>query len=146
MPSISASVTFTVRSGKIPLERRRSHCYRGFNLAWLRGSNPDALSVIDFFDPETLRFKLKQPRTMKAGDRFEVFAPSANWNIHDNTITGCRQSVVIDAHGSDTSLLRNNLIERGSATNATHAIQVRGHFRLIDNNIAGFDEKEVPSK
>ena len=92
------------------------------------------------------RRKLREPYPMKPGDRFEIVAPSLNWLIHDNTITGCREPVVLDSHGSDASLLRNNLIERGGMTNVTQAIEVRGHFRLIDNCTVGFDEKKVPSE
>ena len=78
---------------------------------------------------------------MKSGDRFEVFAPSANWTLHDNTVTGCLRPMVLDSYGSDTSLLRNNLVERGCATNVTRAIEVRGVFKLVGNRITGFDEK-----
>ncbi|MBI5687313.1 MAG: hypothetical protein HZC54_19745 [Verrucomicrobia bacterium] len=131
--------TFVAGRGKVPMERRQSHRYRDFNLAWFRANKPDGFSIIESFDPETLRFTLKQPRDMKVGDRFEVFAPSANWNLHDNTITGCAQPVSFTGHGSDTSLFRNNLIERGGATNATQAIAGSGRFKLINNHIIGFD-------
>jgi len=138
--------TFKAGRSGIPMERRQSHRYRGFNLAWFRAGNPDGLSVIESFDPETLRFTLKQPREMKTGDRFEVFAPSANWSLHDNTITGCAQPVTLTGHGSDTSLFRNNLIERSGATNVTQAIVGTGKFTLTGNHIAGFDEKKTLTK
>jgi hypothetical protein len=80
---------------------------------------------------------------MKVGDKFEVFAPAANWNLHDNTITGCAQPVAFNAHGSDTSIFRNNLIERGGAINATQAITGNGRFKLMGNHIAGFGEKQA---
>ncbi|MFA5190724.1 MAG: hypothetical protein WC740_08360 [Verrucomicrobiia bacterium] len=131
--------SFIVRRGRIPLERRLSHRYRGWNVAWFRGTKPDGASVIESFDPETLCFKLKQPRAMKVGDRFEVFAPSANWNLHDNTITGCAQPVAFTSHGSDTSLFCDNLIERGGVTNATQAIVTTGRFKSTGNHITGFD-------
>ena len=84
---------------------------------------------------------------MKVGDRFEVFAPSANWLIHDNTLTGCLQPVVLNSHGSDTSLVRGNLIERGSAS-AAQAVAVTGQFKLLDNHLVGFDERSgaAPAK
>jgi hypothetical protein len=139
--------TFVAGRGSVPMERRLSHCYRGWNLAWFRGSKPDGLSRIESFDPETLRFQLQQPRGMKIGDRFEVFAPSANWLMHDNTVTGCLQPVVLSSHGSNTSLFRDNLIERGS-TNAAQAMAVTGRFKLIGNHIVGFDERSgvAPAK
>ena len=138
--------TFKAGRGTVPMERRLSQCYRGWNVAWFRGSKPDGFSVIESFDPETFHFKLKQPREMKVADRFEVFAPSANWNLHDNTITGCAQPIAFSSHGSDTSFFRNNLIECGGATNATQAIVVTGRFKRIGNHIAGFDEKKEPDK
>jgi hypothetical protein len=136
----------------LPIERRRiertgPERYRGWQLAWQSGK-PQTLSVIEFFDPETLRFKLREPHPMKVHDLFDVIAPSLNWNIHDNTITGCQQPVTLTSHGSDTSFFRNNLIERGGATNATQAIVVTGRFKLDGNHIAGFDEKttSAPNK
>jgi hypothetical protein len=127
------SMTFKAGRGTIPMERRLSHRYRGWNVAWFRGTKPDGFSVIESFDPEMFHFKLKQPHAMKVGDKFEVFAPNANWNLHDNTITGCAQPVAFNAHGSDTSIFRNNLIERGGATNATLAVVGSGKFTLIGN-------------
>jgi hypothetical protein len=138
--------TFKAGRGIIPMERRLSHRYRGWNVAWFRGTKPDGFSVVESFDPETFHFKLKQPHAMKVGDKFEVFAPSANWNLHDNTLTGCAQPVAFTGHGSDTSFFRNNLIERGGETNAIRAIIVTGKFKLIGNHITGLDEKEVPAK
>ena len=99
-------------------------------------------SAIESFDPETLRFTIKEPREIRAGDRFEVFAPSANWNLHDNTISGCAQAVVFNNHGSDTSMFRNNLIERGGATNAAQAVVGTGKLKMDGNHIVGFDEKK----
>jgi hypothetical protein len=139
--------TFVAGRGSVPVERRLSHRYRGFNLAWFRGNKPDGRSRIESFDPETLRFQLQEPREMKIGDRFEVFAPSANWLMHDNTLTGCLQPVVFGSHGSNTSLFRDNLIERGSA-NATQAVTVTGQFKLIGNQLVGFEERSgaAPAK
>jgi hypothetical protein len=127
-----------------PLERRASHCYRGWNLAWLgTGTQPTAFSVIEAFDPETLQFKLRQPHTMKPGDRFEVFPTSgANWTIHDNTIAGCLHPLMLDAYGSETSLVRGNLITRDDATGVTAAVELRGRFNLVGNLFSGFDEKD----
>ncbi|MBI5686750.1 MAG: hypothetical protein HZC54_16915 [Verrucomicrobia bacterium] len=137
--------TFKAGRGIIPMERRLSHRYRRWNIAWFRGTKPDGFSVIESFDPETFHFKLKQPHAIKVGDKFEVFAPSANWNLHDNTITGCAQPVAFNNHGSDTSIFRNNLIERGGVTNATQAITGSGRFKLIGNHIIGFEGKRPES-
>ena len=126
-----------------PLETRNSHRYKGWNLAWVGGSSPNALSIIDSFDPDSLRFKLREPHEMKTGDRFEVFPPSANWNIHDNTVTSCAQPVVLDSFGSETSFLNNNIITRGDATSVKAGVEVHGRFDLIGNHISGFDEKDA---
>ncbi len=127
----------------LPLERIRPQTCVGWRLVWLDSKNKPTgtESVIEAFDPETLRFKLREPHPMKSGDRFEVVAPSLNWLVHDNTVTGCRQPVVFDSHGSDTSIFRNNLIERGGATNSIQAISGAGHFKRIDNSTGGFEEK-----
>jgi len=131
----------------LPQERIRPQMTVGWRILWLDSQGKPAAgeSIIESFDPQTLRFKLREPRPLKPNDRFEVVAPSLNWLLHDNTLTGCRQPVVLDSHGSDTSLLRNNLIERGGATNVTQAVTVSGRFKLIDNHIAGFDEKKAPA-
>ncbi|MEW6354975.1 MAG: hypothetical protein AB1696_01500 [Planctomycetota bacterium] len=125
----------------LPLEWRHSHLYRNWGMVWLQGSTPAGQSVIDAFDPATLRFKLKGPRDMKAGDAFEAFPPSANWNVHDNTIAGCGQPVLLDCYGSETTTLRDNLIARGDAAGVQHAVKLSGRVNLLGNCISGFDEK-----
>lgn len=82
---------------------------------------------------------------MKAGDRFEVFAPSANWLIHDNNFAGCNQPVTLNGHGSDTSLFRDNVIERGDVAGSIQAVVVTGRFTLVGNQVAGFDGKNGES-
>ena len=148
---LSATVTEaagsrTFRQTGLPLEWRTSHLYRNWNLVWLKAGKPAGQSVIEGYDATALQFKLKEPHDLKPGDRFEVFPPSANWNLHDNTLTGCVQPIALNAHGSDTSFFRDNLIERGGATNATQTIVGTGRFKLIGNHIAGFDEKEGLAK
>ncbi|MFA5190728.1 MAG: hypothetical protein WC740_08380 [Verrucomicrobiia bacterium] len=132
----------------LPQERICPRMCVGWHLAWLdKKSKPTgATSVIESFDPETLRFKLREPHSMKPGDRFDVIVPSANWNLHNNTFTGCTRPAVFSGHGSDTSLFRGNLIERGGTTNVTQAIIVTGQFKLIGNHIAGFGEKKESAK
>jgi hypothetical protein len=134
--------TFLTPGRAVPLERRQSHRYRLWNLAWLSGSQPQTLSTIEAFDPETLQFKLARPHAMKVGDRFEVFPPSANWNLHDNTITGCAQPVTLDNYGSETSLFRDNIISRGEAQGVQQAVVVSGRFQFTGTHISGFDEKD----
>ena len=136
-------VTFVPARGgaaSVPFERRQSHRYRGWHLGWIGGRERNRVSTIETFDPETLRFKLTRPCGMKPGDTFEVFAPSANWHIHDNTITGCVHPVVLDSYGSATSRLADNIITRGQATGVKEAVVVSGRFKLIGNHLVGFDE------
>lgn len=133
--------TFLRQGGAPPLLQRRSHGYRGWHLVWFKAGKPDGQSVIDHFDPETCRFTLREPRAMKPGDAFEMFpAMGAQWNIHDNTLSGCLRPVVLNAYGSEMSLLKDNLISRGEATGVTAAIEVAGRFMLVNNRVTGFDE------
>jgi len=132
-------------SAHLPLARRNSHRYRDWNVVWLKKNQPDGGSVIESFDPETCRFTLREPRSMKVGDVFEAYPPSANWNLHDNTITGCQQPVVLEGYGSETSLLRNNLITRGEVNDVKQALQIRGQFTVVGNQLVGFDEPAAPA-
>ena len=136
--------TFVARSRLgVPFPERRSHCYRGWNLVWLAEKKPVGSSIIDHFDPETCRFVLRDAYPAKIGQLFEVYpADGADWNIHDNTITGCLAPIVLDSYGSPTSLLRNNLVSRGEATGVAAAIEVRGCFSLVGNHVFGFDEQD----
>jgi hypothetical protein len=131
--------TFAAGYGTVPIGWV-PHLYRGWTLAWFRGGKPAGSSEIDSFEPLTSRFKLKQPRDITVGDRFEIIPRGSNWNIHDNTISGCLRPVVLDSHGSGTSVLKDNQISKGDAAGAKQAIQVeRGTFELIGNRISGFD-------
>lgn len=133
------STTF-LESG-LPLEWKDSHLYKGWNLAWLSGAQARSIYIIDSFDPDTLRFKLTKPCTMRVGDSFNVFPQkSANWNIHNNIITGCLAPVVLDSYGSETSFFKNNIITRGDTTGVKCAVEVRGNFKIVGNHISGFDE------
>ena len=115
----------------------------GWQLAWQNGSQPNTLSVIESFDPETMRFQLRDPHPMRGHDLFDVIASSLNWSIHDNTVSGCQQPVMFDSHGSDTSFFRNNVIERGGATEAQQPIVVTGKFQLDGNQVVGLGGKET---
>lgn len=134
--------TFVSGGGHVPMERRRSHRYRGYSLVWTSGGKVNGPVTVEEFDPDTLRFKLKQPAQLKPGDLYEVYPPSANWNIHDNTITGCQKPVVLDAFGSDTSLLKDNVITRREASGVDAAVIISGRFTLIGNCVSGFDEPD----
>ena len=122
----------------LPLNRIQPQTCAGWQLAWLDANSKPvgAASVIESFDPATLRFKLREAHPMKAGDRFEVIAPSLNWLIHDNTLSGCKSPVVLDSHGSATSIFRDNLIEGGGSK---QAIWGSGQFELTNNHLAGFE-------
>jgi len=134
--------TFTQGFMGIPFERRRSHRYRGWQIAWLEGDAVTGTSTITEFDPETLQFHLAEPRELAPGQVFEVFPPGgAAWLIRDNTIASCVHPMVLDSYGSPTSVVRGNLIDRGLATGVTHAIELRGDFDLIGNHVSGFNEE-----
>ncbi|MBI3948108.1 MAG: hypothetical protein HY321_19480 [Armatimonadetes bacterium] len=133
--------TFLPSGRGVPLARRQSHHCRGWNLAWLSGGQPNTLSTIESFDPETFHFRLREPREMKVGDRLEVFPPSANWRIHHNTIADCLKPVRLDSYGSPTSSFADNTITRMSATGVKEAVAVHGLFQVARNHIYGFDEE-----
>ena len=113
------------------------------SLIWSRSDKTQSqtgTSVIESFDPATLRFRLREPRTMKVGDSFEVIAPSVNWNIHNNIITACLRPAVLSSYGSSTSLFKNNLVTRGSTLKVLLGVEVHGRFQLLNNHLTGFDE------
>jgi len=131
----------TFMEASLPLEWRYSHQYQRWNVVWTNGNEVTGTSVIEAYDPTTLRFKLTAPREIRVGDTFEVGAPGpANWNIHDNTITGCLSPVVLDNYGSATSQFSRNLVSRGDAVGVGQAVAIRGRYNLIGNCITGFDE------
>ena len=99
------------------------------------------MSVIESFDPETLRFRLREPHPMKAGDRFEVIAPSVNWNIHDNIDHRLPATGRAGFLRQRDDVGQNNIVTRGEAADVKAAIEVRGRFHLIGNHVVGFDEK-----
>lgn len=128
----------------LPLERINPEMCRGWSLIWR--SNVDSkpctdISVIESFDPETLRFRLSEPCKMKAGDSFEVHSPSVNWTIHNNTITDCLHPVVLNSYGSSTSLFQDNLVSRGRTTNVKQGVEIHGRFQFVNNHVIGFDEQ-----
>ena len=125
----------------LPLEWRYTHQYQGWNLLWISEGKVTGISVIESYDPATLVFTLKSPREMKVGDFFEVYSPgAANWNIHDNTITGCQKPVILDNYGSVTNRFSLNMIDRGGAVGVKAAVTVGGWYQLIGNQVTGFDE------
>jgi len=131
----------TFLEDSLPLEWRTSHLYRGWKVIWLSGDTVKGVSVIDSFDPESLCFRLKEPRDLHVGDQFEIAPPGgANWNLHDNTITGCLNPAVLDAYGSSTSTFARNTISRGGAIGVRQALDIRGRFNVIGNLFSDFDE------
>jgi len=127
----------------LPLERIQPDNVKGWNLIWRSGKESEphtGISVVESFDPETLQFRLREPRIMKSGDRFEVKVPALNWNVHGNTITDCLKPVVLNSYGSKTSLFKNNLVTRGNTANVPIGVEIHGSFQLVDNHLIGFNE------
>lgn len=128
------------RESALPLEWRYSHQYQGWNAVWVSGSLITGTSVIEAYDPGTLRFKLKTPRAVKVGDSFEVYpTEGANWNLHDNTITGCLKPVILDTYGGSTNQFTRNQVSRGGAEGVQAAVTVSGVCHFLGNQISGFD-------
>ncbi len=131
----------TFHEASLPLEWRYTHQYQGWQVLWTSGGKVTATSTIEAYDPATLRFKLREPREITAGETFEVAPPGpANWNLHDNTITGCQRPVVLDNAGSSASWFAHNLISRGEASGVKEAIRVAGRYQLVGNRVIGFNE------
>jgi hypothetical protein len=133
--------TFKFAGGRLPLPRRRSPRYAGYSMVWTSAGKLQGPVVMDGFDRDTKLFKLRTPATLKTGDMFEVFPPAANWNIHDNLITGCLNPVILGGWGGPTTVLRANIIERGQTTGVKQALLLTGRCDLIGNRFVGFDEK-----
>ena len=120
----------------LPLEWQVSHRYRGWHIAW---RSDRTIGAIDHFDPETCRFHLLgSERPVQAGDAFELFPPQARWTIHDNTVSGCAQGMSLNVYGSATTTLRNNLIDRGDAADASCGMRLAGRVNVTGNHIIGF--------
>ena len=128
-----------------PLEINRMDLYKGWSIAWWESGEFKGMSVIEQYDPDTLRFRLREPRQMKAGDVFEFIAPSLQWTMHDNTVTDCLRPVVLDSYGSKTSQFRDNLVTRGATVKVPVGVEVHGYFQLADNRISDFDEQDAGS-
>ncbi len=138
--------TFAPGSRFIPLDERLAAQCAGWELVWLAGGKPAERSVIEAITgaggTDTVQVVLRAPRAIKPGDSFELVPPAANWTIQDNTVTDCRHPIVLDSHGSPTSIVRNNIITRGGTAEVRQAIEWRGRFTLIGNLVVGFDEPE----
>jgi hypothetical protein len=140
--------TFTRSTGPVglPIERLDPEMVKGWTIVWKADPNSpkyDGMSVIESFDPQSLRFKLREPHVMKTGDRLEIVAPSVNWTILNNTITDCIHPVVLDSYGSKTSIFRNNLLTRGNTDNVPVGLEVHGCFKIVSNRIVDFDEDKA---
>ncbi|NOZ20694.1 MAG: hypothetical protein GXP25_06350 [Planctomycetes bacterium] len=134
----------TFRCGRgIPWPRRRTHCYRGYRIAWLlRGkANPVLGPEIETFDPDKGVFRLTQDCDLKKGARFALCSPQGfRWSIHHNVIDNCTQLVDMDVFGGPTAVFADNLLSRGEAKGVKVAVEIRGLFKITDNQFAGFNE------
>jgi len=132
--------SFITNAGQVPMERRLSHRYRGWGLAL--GGGAQGLGTIEDFDPVALQFTLTAPLEVRQGMSYQVFPTrGVDWTISGNTITGCRNPVVLDSYGSASSVFEGNLITRGGTGGVTAAVDLRGRWQFCDNRIVGFDEE-----
>ena len=127
---------------EIAKEWEYSHRYCGWFLHWIEGANAGTVSAFDSFDAKTMEFKLQESLKMTVGDRFAYYPRQANWMFHHNTISGCAEPVVLDSHGSDTSMFTDNLVSCEPAIGVKEALTLKGNFAVIGNRIVGFDEKD----
>lgn len=135
--------TFKSGGGRgVPLPRRKSARYDGWNMMWISGGALQGPVTMGPFDRETNQFSLTTPTPLKTGDMFEVYPPNANWNIHDNTVTGCQTPVTLTIWGSPTTVFRDNTVDRGEASGVTQALLLTGRCDLIGNRFVGFNEPD----
>lgn len=131
----------TFRQSILPTEWPTSHLYRDWLVIWLKNDQVQGTSVIEAYDPDKQGLRLTQPRQLRVGDQFEIAPPQGvNWNLHDNTVTGCLNPVLLDAYGSSSSTFARNIISRGGAVGVQQALQLRGRFNVIGNTFSDFDE------
>ena len=131
--------------GGIPWPRRRTHCYRGYRMAWLlRGNAGLALGpAIETFDPDECVYRLVQDSGLEKGARFALCSPQGfRWSIHHNVIDNCKQLVSIDVFGGPTAVFSDNLLSRGETAGVEIAAEIRGRLKITGNQFAGFDEPE----
>ena len=136
----------TFRSGnRMPWPRRRTHCYRGYRIAWV-GPGDGKLVLgpqIDTFDPEEGVYRLTEDCDLEPKAKFALFSPQGlSWSIHHNVINNCTQLVNLDVFGGATALFTDNLLCRGETTGVKNAAEVRGRFKIADNHFVGFDEPD----
>lgn len=127
--------------GRVPVARNPSDLYRGWPVVWLSGAKLLGTSLIDHCDSDTGVIKLREPRDMKVGDIFETYPPGGgNWDLHNNTITGCLKPVVLDAYGGAAARFRENIITCDAAAGVKEAATIKGQFQVVGNLFQGFDE------
>ena len=146
VPKDDRSFTLTFKPQGLPPDRINAETYKGWGIVWQDGNrnfSQDDMSVIDSFDSETFTFRLREPHSIKAGDRFVFLIPSLNWTLHDNTIIDCLKPAVFNSFGSKTSIFNNNLISRNAEANVSVGVEVHGCFQLKGNRFSGFDEESA---
>lgn len=133
----------TFLEASLPLEWRYTHQYQGWRILWTKDGQVVGTSTLESYDPTTLQFRLTEPRELQVGDTFDIAPPGpANWDLHDNQITGCLRPVVLSNYGSEVSRFAHNVITRGGASGVAAAVSVAGRFQVVGNQIQGFDEPD----
>jgi hypothetical protein len=132
-------------SGYLAWPRRGTHCYRDYRIAWAPDGNATYVlgPKIDAFDPDEGVFRLSEDCDLKKGAAFALLsAYGLNWNIHHNVINNCSQLVNLDVFGGPTSVFADNLLSRGETEDVKVAVEIRGQFKITDNQFSGFDEPD----
>lgn len=132
-------------SGYLAWPRRGTHCYRGYRIAWAQDGNATyALGPeVDAFDPDEGVFRLSEDCDMKRGAPFALLSPHGlNWNVHHNVINNCAQLANLDVFGGPTAVFADNLFSRGETEGVKVAVQIRGRFKITDNQFSGFDDPD----
>ncbi len=98
--------------GMPPLCRRRGHGYRGWQVIWLHETNGEIVgeNTIDYFDPESCLFHLKNPDRLEFLRPYRLKAPHGSyWNFHHN-ILEAKKPLDMNTYGAETVQMNGNFL------------------------------------
>ncbi len=109
--------------------------YGGWVLHGLSGGLSDRVATVADYDLHARVLTLAAPLPARAGERFAIAPAAANWDLHHNTLAGCRQPVRLEGYGSVSSRFADNLVVCPPGVVAGEAIRVSGAFQAEANRV-----------
>ncbi|HWL53336.1 MAG TPA: right-handed parallel beta-helix repeat-containing protein [Chthoniobacteraceae bacterium] len=108
--AVSSNGSFKV--SRLPQRCDDPRPYLGWHLHWQSGPRAGESSTIAAFDGETHEIRLKESEPApETGWRFAIYPPSANWQIHHNTITQCTRAIEMDLFSFKGVTISDNLTD-----------------------------------